>query len=69
MMFPLPLKELYFYFIKTILMVDCTRYYPRISRIQMVFEFRGFMFLFGTSYVALFTDLPQRYQLAIKMLV
>ena len=31
-----------------------TRSYPRVSGIQIVLEFRGFMFLFGTSYVALF---------------
>ena len=31
--------------------------YPRVSGIQIVFEFRGLMFLFGTSYVALFNGL------------
>ena len=31
-----------------------TRFYPRVSGIQIDLEFRGFMFLFGTSYVALF---------------
>ena len=34
-----------------------TRSYPRVSGIQIVLEFRGFMFRFGTSYVALFNKL------------
>ena len=34
-----------------------TRSYPRVSGIQIVPKFRGFMFMFGTSYVALINNL------------
>ena len=34
-----------------------TRSYPEVSGFQIVLQFRGFMFRFGTSYVALFNGL------------